>query len=745
MKVSLAVAALLSPVIHAQTHVDLSQAFNADVFLEQGGTGLGDPLDSSGRRIDATTLPSSFVDGSTVTSTNGRASFRFAPLKTESRDAVRIEGQTLEVTDGRYSSVDLALLSAPGAFSNPFSMIDFIYTDGSTNSVRLGPVAGWFSSPNVYDNALFRYSDQSGVTEHVTFPTNGENDIDYLFQSAGNAISGGWRFADGNGYLLYKLDTTSITNGKLGITIGNNFVVSIATNYNDPDISRTEGYTQLASSMEIYNGVDHHSLGNLKEYEFDVTPYLAAGTGELYILLTDGSTSDGWGPFVQRIRLFEGTARTFEERLRPTIDSSDATVYANFQIASDEETPFLYDNSGSGPSNRGHRFADGNGSLTYRLNLPDNVTDAKMTVDMENNFVVSIAGPATGTSYAKFTANTETEATYLIEAPGTATQPNARFADGNGFMIYEFNLPDDVATAFARVQVGNQFVISAAAGEGEYTVLRDYVAETGNEIRDNSNLDFHTVNLTPFLGSNPGKIVRIRLTDGVPVDGWGPYLRSIEVVDSETAGALNYSEVLNSQTMFGEDVHNEVNRGYYTIDLGSVLTNNNPNREVNIRFTDGSTFDGWGPSLYWMSVYSGEIEINADSLVFPALKSTLGDPASRPVGLLARNYPLDPSKTLTAIRLPEQPIDQSSTVYLLAATLNATATVNEPELQVARVDADSLRVSWPSADGFRLQFSTSLGAGAQWTDSNSTVQNNGGTATAEVNTTGQTGFYRLIK
>jgi hypothetical protein len=746
-KVIIALAAFLSPFIHAQTYVDLGQAFNADVFLEAGGTGLGEALDAEGRRIDAGTLPAGYVDGATVTSTNGQATFRFGTLKAEGMDAVRVDGQTIDVADGRYASVDLALLSAAGSFVNPFSMIDFIYADGTTNSARLGPVAGWFSSPTVYDNALFRYSDQSGVTNFVSFPTSDSGeDLDYLVQSAGNAISGGWRFADGNGYFLYRLDTTGITNAKLGITIGNNFVISVATNFNDPNISRTEGYTELASSMEIY-GVDHHALGNLKEYEFDVSQYLATGTGELYVLLTDGSTSDGWGPYVQRIRLFEGVARNFEERLAPVVDTSEATVYANFQIASTNETPFLFDNSGSGPSNRGHRFADGSGSLTYRLNLPDNVTDAKMTVDMENNFVVSIAGPASGTSFGKFTANTETEATYLIEAPGTATQPSARFADAGAYMIYEFNLPDTVTTAYARVQVGNQFVISAAAGaEGEYTELKNYVAETGNEIRDNSNMDFYTVNLTPFLTSNPAKVVRIKLTDGVPADGWGPYLRSIEVVDSETSGALNYTEVLNSQTMFGEDLHNEANRNYYMVDLSTVLTNNNPTREVNIRFTDGSTSDGWGPSLYWMAVYSGEIDIHTDTLVFPALKTTLGDPAIRPVGLLARNYPLDASKTLTAIQLPEHPEDQNSQVYLLAATLNPRETGGPvAELAVARVNATTLRISWPDIQGFRLQTSPTVGAGAQWADSNATVQNTGGIMSAEVQTSGQTGYYRLVK
>ena len=745
-KVVITLAALLSPLIHAQTHVDLTQAFNADVFLETGGTGLGEALDPEGRRIDSGTLPTTYADGSAVTSTNGQATFRFGTLKTEALDAVRIDGQAIDVTDGAYSSVDLALLSAPGAFVNPFSMINFIYADGTTNSARLGPVAGWFSSPTVFDNALLRYSDQSGVTNHVTFPTNGEADVDYLYQSAGNAISGGWRFADGTGYFLYRLDTTGITDAKLGITVGNNFVISVSTNYVDPNVSRTEGYTQLASSMELY-GVEHRSLGNLKEYEFDVSDYLASGTSELYILLTDGTTTDGWGPYVQRIRLFEGEALNFEQRLAPTIDTSDATVYADFQIASTNETPFLFDNSGSGPSNRGHRFADASGSLTYRFNLPDDVTDAKMTVDMENNFVVSIAGPASGTSFAKFTANTDTEPPYLIEAPGTATQPNARFADGTAHMIYEFDLPDTVTTAFARVQVGNQFVISAAAGaEGAYTELKNYVAETGNEIRDRSNFDFYTLDLTPFLANNPAKVVRIQLTDGVPTDGWGPYLRSIEIVDSATSGALNYTEVLNSQTMFGEDIHNEANRNYYTINLSTVLTNNNPTREVNIRFTDGSTTDGWGPSLYRMTVYSGEIEINTDTLVFPNLKTTTAEPTLRPVGLMARNYPLDPSKTLTSIQLPEHPEDQTSRVYLLAATLNPRETGGPvAELAVTRVNATTLRISWPEIAGFHLQFSPTVGVGAQWADSNATVQTTGGIKSAEVQTTGQAGFYRLIK
>src|SRR5688500_7161428 len=106
MKKLVLATALLAPVLQAQTYVNLNQAFNADVFLEAGGTGLDNALDAQGRRIDASTLPTTYTDGSTVTSQNGRSTFQFGPLRTQSLDALKIDGQTIDVADGRYSSVD---------------------------------------------------------------------------------------------------------------------------------------------------------------------------------------------------------------------------------------------------------------------------------------------------------------------------------------------------------------------------------------------------------------------------------------------------------------------------------------------------------------------------------------------------------------------------------------------------------------------------------------------------------------
>ncbi|HPP00595.1 MAG: hypothetical protein HPY51_20600 [Candidatus Omnitrophica bacterium] len=654
-------------------HVDLNTLFDTDVVLEPGGAGLGDALDAQGRRVDAGTLPAAYQDGQPVVTQDGRASFLFGPLKQPSLDGLAVNGQTLDVPDGPYGSVDMALLSAPGGYGSPFTALQFHYADGSVESQRFGPVPGWFQSPTAYDHAYYAVSDDSNVNTLISFATNfGDEEAYYLAQERGNGNSGGNRFVDGTGYVLYELrDLEGVTEATLGITVGNNFVISIATDYYDPEWSTTEGYEVLANSMVLYDNFEHRALGNLKQYTFDLAPYLARNNGTIFILFTDATPSNGWGPYIQNITVFTGQYREFGEVLSPAVDTQDASVYAMFLTdGGADEKPYLYDNSGSGPSNRHHRFADGSGSITYKFDLPDEVTDAKLTVDMANNFVVSLGGPTGVTRYAQMSPGTVEEKTFLLEESGSILSGNARFADAASYMIYQFDLPDEVTAAFAQINVGNQFVIEIAAGpEGEYRLEKDYVAETGHEIRDNTNLDTYNFDLAPYLTNNPQKIVRIRLTDGLPADGWGPYLTGIAIVNkipSEEEGG--FQEVLDSMSLYGEDIRNEYNKGYYTIDLSPVLQNN-PSKEVFVKFTDGSTGDGWGPGIFWMAVYRGTIDIQSDRLVFNNLKTTTGEPANYGLNLLHRRYALDAGKTLTQIVLPSN----ANAVRLLGVTLNPGA------------------------------------------------------------------------
>lgn len=733
-------------VASAQTYLDLKSRLDVDAVLETGGAGTGGALDQNGRRIDAASLPASYQEGTAMTTPDGRARFLFAPFKQAGLDAMAVNGQVISPTAGNYESLDLALLSAPGAFADPFTQLELRYADGTKETPRWGPIAGWFNSPTAFDNSLYRYTDSSGVSTVVSFPTDwSDTEAPYLLEQRGNGNSGGNRFVDGTGYALYLIDNLqNVKQAKLGITVGNNFVISVAAQYYDPSVSTTDGYTVLANSMVLYDGFEHRALGNLKEYDFDISSYLAQGTGQLYVLFTDATPSNGWGPFIQRISIFTGTATTFEQRLQPVLDASKATVYGMFQTGTDAEKPFLYDNSGSGPSNRGHRFADGTGSITYRFALPASVNDARLTVDMANNFVVSLSGPSGIVRYAGMTVGTADEKTYLVDEDSSIPGGDYRFADGNSYMIYQFDLPDDATSAYAQILIGNEFVIEAAAGtNGTFQVEKDWVAETRQETHDISNLNTYTIDLGKYLANNPSKIVRLRFSDGVPTDGWGPYLKSIFIVNKAQAGTSTFTPVLNSQDMFGEDIHDEHNKNYYTVSLASVLTNN-PTKEVFVKFTDGSTGDGWGPGIFAMMVYSGQVDIQSDGLVFPNLKSTSGDPANYGLALLHRRYAVNAAKTLSAIAFPVQPTIENNKAYLLAATLNAATA--PASLKVSRGTGNLLRLSWSATlTGYRLQSAPSLGGTMSWTDVAGTPPLANGEFVFDITATNAASFYRLAK
>jgi hypothetical protein len=690
-----------------------------DAILDPGGTPLSGPLDPELERIDGQSLPAAYVDGTAFTTDNGRASFLFAPLRSASRDALAVNGQTLTCPAAPYAFLDLALLAAPDSYGNSFSAVEFRYADGSREARRFGPVPGWLASPTAFDHSFFAYTDDSGVQAIASFDADfGDVEAGFVLQQRGNGNANGVRFVDGTGYILYDIPIdTQITEATLGITVGNNFVVSLAALYTDPEISLTEGFTVVANSMELHDGFEHRALGNFRLYEFDLEPFLAGANhpGGIYLLLTDATPQNGWGPYIQDVSVYTGETVTFSETIAPQLDASQATLHAEFLTdGGSVELPYLYDNSGSGPSNRRHRFADASGSLTYRFDLPDDISEAQLTVDMANNFVVALSGPIDQTRYALVSPGATDEADYLLDEGNSMLSGNFRFADGTAYMVYEFDLPDDITAAVAQITVGNQFVIDVAAGDGPFVTERDYVAETGIEIRDNSNLDVYEIDLADHLTANPGKVVRIRLSDGQPADGWGPYLTRIAMVNQPGTGQGNFQTVLRSADLFdGLDIRTEINKAYYTIDLAPILQSDNPTRQVYVKFTDGSTADGWGPGLFWMAVHSGPITIHSDQSVFESLKAMNGEPQGFGLTLLHRRYPVDSTKTLEQIVLPAQSTLESNIPYLLAATLNPVTA--EVRLTVELATNNTLRLSWPaSAVDYRLESADTLGG--NWTD-----------------------------
>jgi hypothetical protein len=726
----------------ASPYLDLHTLFDSDVFLEGGGVGLGSGLDANGSRVDSGTLPFSYADGVPIATQDGRATFKFGNFKLESLDAAAINAQSIAVPAGQYASLDLALLDAPNAFGWPFGAIVFNYADGSKDTNRFGPVAGWMNSPSAFDHTILAATDNGAVTTYADFATTGGSDeATYLYVDYSSGVDASRRFCDANRYAVYQIPVSNgLAHASLGITVGNDFVISVATSFgpdNDPANfpDRTNGWTLLANSSTIY-GHSEHNNANLKEYTFDVSTQLADQTGNIYILFTDATPTDGWGPFMQRIRLYNGTPVYYSQRLDPAVNTSAATVYAMFDVATTNETPYLYDNSGNGPSNRGHRYADGAGYLSYRFAFPANTANAKLTMDLANNFVVSLRGPGDPVvTYASFVPFTSGESNHIVELSCcTGNDGGHRFMDANEYVIYQFTLPTGASNALAHIQIGNEYLVQVRSGtSGDWTTELSELNQGGVVFRD--------VDLSAYLTNNPAKIIQIRIGDTSTADGWGGYLVGMSIVNHLDTAA--WQPVLNSQTLFGDDVHNEYNKGYYTIDLSSALVNN-PTKEVFVKLTDGSMGDGWGPGIFWMAAYSGDIDIQSDRLVFNGLKSTLGEPTQNyGLDFLRRRYPLNASKTLSSIVLPAKPTDPGTTnsiVYLLAATLNAAP----PNLGIALQPGNTVLLSWTTnASDYSLQSTTNL-APSYWLPVTASTGVVGDQITVTQSVAG-TRFYRLVK
>jgi len=733
----------------ASPHIDLGTLFDTDVFLESGGVGVGTGLDANGNRVDSTTLPANYVDGVPIATQDGRTSFKFGNLQGASTlDGATINGQTINVASGNYSSLDLALLAAPNTFGWPFGSIVFNYADGSHDTNLFKPVAGWLNSPTLYDHSIFSDVDNSAVTTIASFPTDwSDTEAAFIYVDSGTGNAGPWRFVDGNLYVVYRIPIpTSTTQGTLGITVGNDFVISVATSFtpdNDPANFefRTNGWTTLANSSTIY-GHSEHNQANLKEYTFDASALLAEGTGELYILLTDATPNDGWGPYIQQIRLYTGTPVYFSQRLDPVVNTSGATVYAMFDVGTTNETPYLYDNNGSGPSNRGHRYADGGGTITYKFAFPTNTTDAKLTMDLANNFLVSMHGSTDPVvtdpvvTYASFTPTTDSETNFLFDTDSSNAAPGHRFMDGNSYVIYQFTLPVEATNAIAHMKLGNGYLVQMRAGDaGDWTMELSNYLHTAEAYVD--------VDVSKYLSQSTSNTFQVWIGDTTPEDGWGGNLFAMSVINHKEE--LGFQPVLNCQEIFGFDDHNEYTKGYYTIDLSSVLTNN-PTKEVFVQIGDASTSDGWGGGIFWMAAYSGNIDIRSDRRVFDGLKNTpSGEPTLNYGGLdfLDRQYTLNPSKTLSSIVLPAQPAGASTTssmVYLLAASLSAPP----PTLGIQLQTDSKVRLSWTTnAPDYSLQSTTNL-LSPQWTPmtDGSAVVEDQITVTQPV---AGTRFYRLAK
>ncbi|MFD2078207.1 GxGYxY sequence motif-containing protein [Actinopolymorpha cephalotaxi] len=113
---------------------------------------------------------------------------------------------------------------------------------------------------------------------------------------------------------------------------------------------------------------------NRKVYELDLSPVLG-GEG-VYLRFQDAFGNDGWGPSVQHVTIL-----------------ADGKQIADFDTATDAETPYIFDADGSAVAD-GHRFCDGGSYWIYRFAPPAGTTTLTAKVDMWNQYLVTATDQA---------------------------------------------------------------------------------------------------------------------------------------------------------------------------------------------------------------------------------------------------------------------------------------------------------------------------------------------------------------
>jgi hypothetical protein len=114
---------------------------------------------------------------------------------------------------------------------------------------------------------------------------------------------------------------------------------------------------------------------NRKTYTIDVSAGL--GKEAVFVRFADSFPNDGWGGSIASL-----TA------------TADGTPIATFKPGSTDEAPYLFDGSHSAVGGDKNRFADGGNYFIYRFEPPTGTAKLTVTVDMWNQYLISVADTA---------------------------------------------------------------------------------------------------------------------------------------------------------------------------------------------------------------------------------------------------------------------------------------------------------------------------------------------------------------
>lgn len=171
------------------------------------------------------------------------------------------------------------------------------------------------------------------------------------------------------------------------------------------------------------------------------------------------------------------------------------------------------------------------GTLPLTVTVPAGTEKGGYTIaaTVSTRGAVPVRAPATiqVNDRIEFKPGTSEESRWLLdEGDSQVNGSSERFADNDRYFVYRFALPEEVTAATARLVIDNQFRVEAS-GDGEHWTQ---VLLEERPIRDGSNREERSVDLTPFLGDD--NVAYVKVSDSLPEDGWGGRVARVTVVMS---------------------------------------------------------------------------------------------------------------------------------------------------------------------------------------------------------------------
>lgn len=140
---------------------------------------------------------------------------------------------------------------------------------------------------------------EDGKDYHLSsliIPTNSQNlDADYLLENTAQS-NNDYRYADNAGYLIYRVDLTDKIEPTVDLLVLQNYYISVANN------DELIGETKVVSYADEYSGT-LTSGGN--DVTITINPYDYGCYTEIYIIISDTDTSDGWGGTIRSLTINE--------------------------------------------------------------------------------------------------------------------------------------------------------------------------------------------------------------------------------------------------------------------------------------------------------------------------------------------------------------------------------------------------------------------------------------------------------